>query len=355
MAARIVDAFKAIQIIEELEKPFVFGDVSVSISASIGIAIGFRDGESVETLINAADIALYTAKADDVQRYCFYKDEMFERVRNQKSFEDELRMGLQNGEFSVHYQPFYDNETDRLVGFEALARWDNPKFGAVPPSQFIPVAERLGIIVELGDWILHEACRCASSWPENLSVAVNVSVLQFKRGKIVDVIGDVLSSSGLAPQRLEIEITERIFAREPEVIAKVMAQIREMGVKVSLDDFGTGFSSLRYLMEFPFDKLKVDRAFVERAGNDDSARALLVSIFDMCQKLMLKTTAEGIETADQHQMIRDIGYTYGQGFLLSKPVDETAIAAVIMRDQAGLLTGAKPSPIKRKPAKRKTG
>ena len=243
--------------------------IEVVIGASIGIALSPGDGDTTEELMRNADMALYRAKSDGGGVHRFFEREMDRQAQKRRDMELDLRRAFANGEFELHYQPLVDIAADRISGFELLLRWRHPEKGMISPADFIPVAEDIGLIVSLGEWVLREACTEAAKWPDDIKVAVNLSPVQFRSRNLVQVVISALAHSGLSPLRLELEITELLFLAETEANLAILHQLRELGVSISMDDFGTGYSSLSYLRSFPFDKIKIDRSFVK-----DLARAL---------------------------------------------------------------------------------
>ena len=317
-------------LIDEIQRPFAIDSNSCSVGVSIGIAEVGIHGVTTAALMRAADTALYRAKQTGKGKVVLFDKQLDAVVREQLHLEDELHRAIEREQFSLNFQPFFKTSDCTLAGFEALLRWKHPTLGDVDPARFIPSAERIGIIGELGNWVLSEACRVAAAWPPHLSVAVNVSVPQFHKDGIVTAVRDTLKQTGLDGKRLEIEITEQVFADNPEEILRCMREIKSLGVTISLDDFGTGYSSLLYLLRFPFDKLKIDRSFVGTATNSASAGDVLETIAILGRKLNLRTTAEGVETAEQLAMVDAVGCTYSQGFLLGKPIREDELAMFIL-------------------------
>ncbi len=244
-------------ILEAISKPCRIDGVLLDIGISIGITLRNRDGSDAHSLLHNADLALYRAKAEGRGTYRLYEHHIDEIVKERRNLEVDLKNALKNGELSLSYQPLVAARETKTVSFEALVRWTHPDRGPVPPSDFIPIAESMGIIVEIGDWVLHQACLEAVTWPEHLTVAVNLSPQQFQSNNIINTVVDALSKSGLAPNRLELEIAEGLFMENTEEVMFSLRELKGMGVSISLDDFGTGYSSLSYLLKFPFDKLKL--------------------------------------------------------------------------------------------------
>ena len=255
---------------------------------------------------------------------------MDERALARRVLEIDLRKALALREFELHYQPQIDLELNAVVGFEALVRWRHPERGLVSPADFIPLAEQIGLIVPLGDWVLREACRQAVHWPDEVSVAVNVSPFQFEdTARLIEVVGQALESSGLPGRRLEIEITESVLLRNEQAVLSALHRLREMDVRVAMDDFGTGYSSLSQLHSFPFDKIKIDRSFVKDRSDVNGQNAIIRAITALGVSLGMSTIAEGVETSDQLARIRTEGCTSVQGYLFSRPVPVEEVAALI--------------------------
>src|ERR1700748_3618125 len=242
---------------------------------------------------------------------------MYREPQRRVEMEVDLRRAFNNGEFELHYQPLVDIATDRISGFEAVLRWRHPEKGMISPADFIPVAEDIGLIVSLGEWVLREACNEAVKWPDNVKVAVNLSPVQFRSRNLVQVVVSALAHSGLSPLRLELEITESLFLAETEANLAILHQLRELGVSISMDDFGTGYSSLSYLRSFPFDKIKIDRSFIKDLADRSDCVAIVRAISSLGRSLNIPTTAEGVEPLGQLDWLRAEGCNQGQGFLFS--------------------------------------
>jgi diguanylate cyclase (GGDEF)-like protein len=310
----------ALRIIGVIAEPFDLGGHQASIGASIGIALSPEHGVKPAQLIKCADLALYDAKANGRNDYRIFQAEMLEAVQTQRLAESELREAINRGELELHYQPVVDIKTRRLNGVEALVRWRHPTRGLVSPDQFIPLAESTGLIVPLGHWVLQRACTDAASWPEHIKVAVNISAVQIKKSNLFDVILCVLLESGLAAERLELEITETTLLESRETHLATIRQLKNLGISIALDDFGTGFSSVNYLTTFPFDKIKIDKSFTQGVFHRRECKAVIASTLALAQGLGTVTTAEGIETEEQLAYMRDAGVDLVQGYLLGKPV-----------------------------------
>ena len=289
-------------------------------TASLGIAIAPGDGADGVTLMKNADLALYRAKSEGKSTYQFFEPELDAQARLRRQTELDLRNALRDGGFELNFQPLYSLAEEKMTGFEALIRWNHPERGKVSPAEFIPLAEETGLILPIGDWVIREACRQAAQWPEEISVAVNISPKQFTTPGLANTILQALSSSGLEPNRLELEITESIFISDVERTLSTLHSLRNLGVRIALDDFGTGYSSLSYLRSFPFDKVKIDRSFVEDLATGGNAHAVIRAITTLADALGMDTLAEGVEADEQLEVLRREGCRYIQGFLFSKPV-----------------------------------
>jgi len=264
-------------------------------------------------------MALYRAKADGRGTYRFFEAGMDARAQARRLLMLDMRAALLRGEFEVYYQPIYDLETDRIICFEALVRWNHPLRGITLPADFIPLAEETGLIVPIGDWVLRKACMDAVSWSQDVCVAVNLSPAQFKNRNLVPSVIAALSASGLAANRLELEITESVLLQDSEATLAALHKLREFGIRISMDDFGTGYSSLSYLRSFPFDKIKIDQSFVHELASRGDSMAIIRAVTGLGKNLGIATTAEGVETNEQLALLRAEGCTEVQGYLFSKP------------------------------------
>ncbi|WP_158279441.1 putative bifunctional diguanylate cyclase/phosphodiesterase [Falsochrobactrum shanghaiense] len=308
------------RLISVLSQPYDINGHMMVIGASIGIALVPTDGDSADTLLKNADMALYRAKDEGRGTFRYFQPEMDARVKARRALEVELRRALVAGEFALHYQPFVSIETGRINGFEALLRWHHPERGMVPPIEFIPLAEDIGLIVPIGEWVLQQACRDAARWPDDTRVAVNISAVQFKGQKLANVVNTALAMSGISPGRLELEITESVLLHDSEANVAMLHQLRALGVRISMDDFGTGYSSLSYLRSFPFDKIKIDQSFVREIVNSSGDAAIVSAVVGMGTSLGISTTAEGVETIEQLERLRAEGCTEVQGYFLGRPM-----------------------------------
>lgn len=319
-------------ILTALCKSFVVDDINLDIGVSIGITLRHRDGSDAHTLMNNADLALYRAKAEGRGIYRLYEHQMDEIVKERRNLEADLKNALKNNELSLAYQPLVAAREAKTVSFEALARWTHPQRGQISPADFIPIAESMGIIGEIGDWVLNEACSQAVTWPEHISVAVNLSPQQFKSNHVVKTVTNALARSGLSPSRLELEITEGLFMENTEEVMFSLRELKGMGIAISLDDFGTGYSSLSYLLKFPFDKLKIDRSLVVSLETDPNAKNVLEAITKLASVMNLTVTAEGIETLDQVRVMLKMHCTHFQGFLFGKPLPKEQLPDYFLRE-----------------------
>jgi diguanylate cyclase (GGDEF)-like protein/PAS domain S-box-containing protein len=317
--------------------PFEVDGHELTVSPSVGISLYPDDGRDVPTLMKNADAAMYHAKNRGRNNYQFYRDDMNARTLELLALENALRRAIEHQEFRLHYQPQVDLASGRIVGVEALARWPSPEGGMISPARFIPVAEDCGLIVPLGDWVLREACAQARRWQEMglspVPVAVNLSALQFRQGGLPARIRTVLTETGLAPEYLELEITESALMHEVEATVAMVQELRDMGLRLSIDDFGTGYSSLSYLIRFPIHKLKVDLSFVRRMVDNPDAAAITKAIIGMAKNLRLKVIAEGVENADQLALLRAQGCEEIQGYYFSAPVPAEDVARMLRADR----------------------
>ncbi|MBN8814031.1 MAG: EAL domain-containing protein [Sphingomonas sp.] len=309
----------ATTIIGSVSQPYFIEGSSISIGASIGIAIAPENGTDSETLIRNADIAMYAAKGDGRGIHRFFREELLEGAKSRKQLEDDLRHALVADQFHVAYQPVVSTEGARIVGYEALIRWDHPSRGSISPAEFIPIAEEAGLIESIGEWVLRTACREAATWPNYVRVAVNVSPIQFANPALPTIVTSALANSGLAPQRLELEITEGVFLNEDSSSEQMFKALKGIGVRLALDDFGTGYSSLGYLKKAPFDKIKIDQSFVRGAAAPGNRNAAIIkAIVTLANTLHMETTAEGVEHQDEVELIRELGCSHIQGFVYGK-------------------------------------
>ncbi|SDJ68875.1 PAS domain S-box-containing protein/diguanylate cyclase (GGDEF) domain-containing protein [Bradyrhizobium sp. Rc2d] len=324
----------AAEVIRNLSAPYEIDDKEVVIGASIGIALSPGDGATSEELMRNADMALYRAKQDGRGVHRFFEREMDHQAQKRREMELDLRRAFANGEFELHYQPLIDIACDKISGFEALLRWRHPEKGMISPAEFIPVAEDLGLITLIGEWVLREGCNEAAKWPREIKLAVNLSPVQFRSRNLVQVVISALASSGLSPNRLELEITESVFLEESDANLAILHQLRQLGISISMDDFGTGYSSLSYLRSFPFDKIKIDRSFIKDLTKRSDCIAIVRAISGLGRSLNITTVAEGVETVDQLDRLRDEGCDEVQGFLFSGAKQAAEVEQLLRRFEA---------------------
>jgi diguanylate cyclase (GGDEF)-like protein len=325
-------AILARRICESVMAPFDIGGHAAMVGASIGIAIAPNDGTEPDELLKNADMALYGAKGDGRGTYRFFEPAMDARMKSRRELELALRLALAAGEFELFYQPLVDLKEDRVTGCEALIRWRHPERGMIPPGEFIPIAEEIGLIVPIGEWVLRQACADAAHWPRDIKVAVNLSAIQVMNSNIVPSVIGALAAAGLPAQRLELEITETVLMQNTETTLATLHQLRELGARISMDDFGTGYSSLRYLRSFPFDKIKIDRCFIGGLPEAADSVAIVRAIAGLARSLGMQTTAEGVETEEQLEQVRLLECTEMQGFLFSAPRPASEIVQMLRRD-----------------------
>ncbi|WP_342657670.1 EAL domain-containing protein [Sphingomonas sp. NY01] len=320
-------------IITALSQPYMIDDGAVTIGCSIGIAMAPHHGEDGETLVRNADLALYAAKGDGRGVHRFYADEMLEGARTRQRLESDLREALAQGSFHLAYQPIVATGDARIVGYEALLRWTHPTRGAVSPAEFVPIAEECGLIEPLGEWVLRTACREAARWPGGVRVAVNVSPIQFANRRLPDLVASALAHAGLAPDRLELEITEGVFLDGSTDTDQMFKALKGLGIRLALDDFGTGYSSLGYLRTAPIDKIKIDQSFVRGTAQPGNRNAAIVrAIVTLADTLGMETTAEGVEHQDEIALLADLGCSHIQGFVYGQPANaDDALAQLSAR------------------------
>ena len=315
----------ATRILEIVNKPVDLAGNKVSIATSIGIALAPEDGSEPEELLKKADLALYRTKSEGRNGYNFFRPEMTVEADARYRLRNEIRDAISRGEFELHYQLVFDVKSQQPCGAEALVRWHHPVKGPLAPDTFIPLAEESGLIVALGEWIVEKACTDAASWPEHVKVAVNLSAAQFRKGGLFEVILAALVESGLAPERLELEITESVLLENEADYRVMLQQLKNLGVSVVLDDFGQGYSSLGYLTRFPVDKIKIDKAFTQGLSKRADCTAVIASVLTLARSLNIVTTAEGVETEEQFVLLQAAGVNFVQGFLFGRPVPASAL------------------------------
>jgi diguanylate cyclase (GGDEF)-like protein len=321
------------QIIRSISEPFDIDGHQAMIGASVGIAVGPGDGLRPDRLLRNADLALYRAKGDGRGVFRFFQPAMDLQMQTRRLMEQDLRKALPAGEFELYYQPVVNLASNEVSGFEALIRWNHPQHGLVSPGTFIPLAEEIGFIVPMGEWVIREACATAAKWPGDARVAVNISAVQFRNPGLMQVIVGALAASGLNPTRLEIEITETVLLQNKEATLAVLHQLRALGVRIALDDFGTGYSSLTYLQSFPFDKIKIDRSFVKDITENSGSLNIVRAVAALASGMGMTATAEGVETREQLDSITSEGCTEMQGFLFSKPLPAREIERLFLPER----------------------
>ncbi|KRA47919.1 putative bifunctional diguanylate cyclase/phosphodiesterase [Devosia sp. Root635] len=322
-AAKVAD-----RIIKSIGTPMLIGGQQIEIGASVGIAIGPGDGVKTDALVKNADLALYKAKSEGRSTYHFFETGMDADLQSRRSIEAGLRLALQREELRLMFQPLLGLKENRVTCVEALLRWDH-EGRTISPVEFIPIAEETGLIVSIGEWVLREACKTAASWPGDIRVAVNLSPIQFKSRDLLGLVKSALSEARIPATRLELEITESLLLAENDTNLKVLHDLRAMGVRISMDDFGTGYSSLSYLRSFPFDKIKIDRSFMRDLTSRGDSQAIIKAVIGLGQSLGMSTTAEGVETEEQLEMVRAQGASEVQGFLFSPPLPAAALANLL--------------------------
>ena len=328
---RAISAAIADRLTEVLSQPFDLASQTVHLGGSAGIAIYPQDARRAEDLIQHADMALYRAKAEGKGVWRRFNPGMQAILRQRGELESALRLALENGELAAHFQPIRNLLLDRVTGFEALIRWHHPKMGTIAPAQFIPLAEEIGLIGPLGEWMIHEACMMASRLPDGMTMAVNISAVQFRLKGFVPRVVQALAAAGLAPERLEFEVTESVLIQDEAQVLKSIRSLRDLGVRIALDDFGTGYASLAYLQRFPFDKIKIDKSFTQGLPGDQACCAIITAVTALASQLGMVTTAEGVETAEQLQAVTALGCSEVQGFLIGHPVPDPV---ALLRPQA---------------------
>jgi diguanylate cyclase (GGDEF)-like protein len=305
------------RVFDAIREPYECFGHQVTTDASIGIALAPQHGGDLDQILKNADLAMYAAKSAGRRTYRFFESAMDARVRARHILEVELRQAIIDGALEVYYQPCISLQDNKITCCEALLRWHHPERGMISPAEFIPIAEDTGLINQLGEWVLTTACAEAATWPEDIKLAVNVSPVQFKSGTLALKIVAALAAPGLAANRLELEITEAVLIRDDEAALAILHQLRGIGVRIALDDFGTGYSSLSYLQRFPFDKIKIDRCFVNDLGEPDGSSSIVQAIVNIAAARHMTTTAEGVETRQQQELLRALGCAEMQGYLFS--------------------------------------
>ena len=337
-AARAEDLAR--RLVETLLPPCKSGDSLLQTSLSVGTAIYPADGETASDLLKSADIAVYFAKAEGRACYRLFRPTMDEQLKRRRNVEQKIRAALSGNGFKLYFQPLYNLANGRIEGVEALLRLPDGMSGMIPPSEFIPIAEDIGLIGAVGGWVIAEGCRSLKLLPSGMKLAINLSPIQFEKGDIVATIAQALRESGADPSRLELEVTENLLLKDTPAIQEKMVALKALGVSIVLDDFGAGYSSLNYLWRYPFDKIKIDRCFVSSIGGNTQVEAIIESIIHLSRKLKMQVTAEGVETAEQAAMLRTMQCDQVQGFLFSKPMPMVELAQALLHGFIGHQTAA---------------
>lgn len=316
------------RICDAIRVPYEIAGHTLMVDSSVGISLAPDDGSDADALIKNADLALSRAKSEGRGIYRFFEPEMDARTQARRKIELALKNALPRDEFELFYQPIVNLKTNQITSFEALLRWHHPERGLILPTEFVPVAEEIGLIAPIGDWVIYQSCKEAATWPEHLKVAINLSPAHLARSNIIALITGALAAARLPANRVELEVTEAVLLHATENTLATLHQLRDMGVRIALDDFGTGYSSLSYLRSFPFDKLKIDRSFIKDIGENEESVAIIEAIAMLARALNVTTTAEGVETEQQLREIRRLGFTEMQGFLFSQPLPRAKVQPV---------------------------
>ena len=328
------------RVIEAVNEPYEIDGHQVVVGASVGISVSVTDGPSSDLLLRNADLALYRAKSGGRGTLRFFEPEMDAQMQTRRLMESDLRRALVGHEFEVHYQPIVNLQSNEISAFEALIRWQHSERGMVSPAAFIPLAEEIGLIVPLGEWVLRTACSAAAGWPDHTKICVNLSPVQFRSRGLVEVVIGALATSGLRPGRLELEITETVLLADTEATLAVLHQLRGLGVRIAMDDFGTGYSSLSYLQTFPFDRIKIDRSFVKGVAEDIGSLNIVRAVAALAKGIGMATTAEGVETQEQLDAVKAEGCTEMQGFLFSRALPSRDIERLFLSKQKAIENAA---------------
>jgi predicted signal transduction protein with EAL and GGDEF domain len=337
------------RIYEAIRAPYECLGHQVTTDASIGIALSPQDGSDLDQILKNADLAMYAAKAAGRHTFRFFDPDMDAQVRARRMLEMDLRQAITEGGLEVYYQPCLGLQDNRITGCEALVRWRHPQRGMISPAEFIPIAEETGLINQLGEWVLTTACAEAATWPGNIRLAVNVSPVQFRSDTLALKVIAALAASGLAASRLELEITEAVLIRDDDAALAVLHQLRAIGVRIALDDFGTGYSSLSYLQRFPFDKIKIDRCFVTDIAAPEGSASIVEAVVNIAAARRMTTTAEGVETEQQRDLLRALGCSEMQGYLFSAPKPAADVRQLLLTHQQGPEAASSGRSRKRKP------
>lgn len=316
--------------LDAIRRPFDIDDEKLQIGVSIGIAFAPHHGTRPDQLLRNVDLALYRAKENGRNSFCVFEAGMDSAARERRALEFDLRTALEGNELELYYQPFVTAQNGHPIGFEALLRWNHPIRGQISPTEFIPIAESTGLIGLIGEWVMLEACTAAATWPDHLRIAVNLSALQFNKDRIVEIVTKSLLKSGLRADRLELEITESLLIDQPEDAMSELRHLKKLGVSIAMDDFGTGYSSLSYMLKFPFDKIKVDKSFITSVRNESAASDVLRTIASLGKSLKVKMTAEGVETMEQAEFLKELQFDQLQGFYYSKPLRAQEVPTLLL-------------------------
>jgi predicted signal transduction protein with EAL and GGDEF domain len=326
------------RISDSITKPYDLEEHQILADISIGISVAPEDAVEPDLLLKNADMALYGAKADGRGTYRFFEPEMDARMRARRELEMDLRKALANVQFELYYQPLVNLRSNDITAFEALLRWNHPARGLISPAEFIPIAEETGLIIPIGEWALRQACQEAANWPAHIKVAVNLSPVQLKSRNLADAVVDALAQSAMPANRLQLEITETVLMQNTFNTLSTLQKLRSLGVQIALDDFGTGYSSLSYLRSFPFDKIKIDRSFIQDLSNGAEPLAIVNAVAGLANNLNMISTAEGVETQEQLDTLMQVGCVEMQGYLFSKARPAAEIVRMFMNG-AELATG----------------
>lgn len=319
------------QLVHAIAEAFEIDGQPIHIGVSIGIATAPDDGDTMDVLLRHADTALYRAKSNGRSTYCFFEPAMDANMQERRKLEVDLRQALASKQFQIYYQAQVDAASEKILGFEALLRWNHPERGLISPAEFIPFAEESRLIIPIGEWVLRQACKDAATWPSHIRIAVNLSPLQFRSQTLAHTVVSALADSGLSASRLELEITESVLLTDSEAVLATLHHIKSLGVRIAMDDFGTGYSSLSYLRLFPFDKIKIDQSFIRELGDSKDCAAIVKAVVDLGASLDITTTAEGVETQEQLSRVREHGCSEIQGYLFGRPQPLANITEVLRK------------------------
>ena len=331
----------ALRIVAAMEQPFDLesGNV-VQVGLSIGVALAEADGDNAHAFVRRADVALFRAKTDGRGRFSFFEPSMDAHIQERAALKCELRQAIADDVIIPHFQPLVDMNSERLIGFEMLARWPHPTRGMVSPAEFVPLAEDIGLIGPMTDSLLRKACCVAMTWPPSIFLACNVSLLQLRDQSLPPMVRSALEFAGLPPHRLELEITESALVGDLDLARNILDELKALGIRLALDDFGTGYSSLRHLKMLPFDKLKIDAGFVGAMVGDVESRKIVAAVVGLGQSLGLTTVAEGVEEPETAAMLRHLGCDIGQGWLFGRPGSAEAVSVLLQRHRTSMATHA---------------